>query len=57
MEQIKTKKRFIELTKEEQEKELKRREEEKKRRIEELDAPELTQEEKELLIDIKMAIF
>ena len=56
MEQIRTKKRFIELTEEEQERELKRKEEEKERRIGELSAPELTQEEKELQIDIKMSL-
>ena len=56
MEKVKTKKRLTEMTRDEKEREFQKLEEEKQRRLQELDAPELTQEEKELLIDIKLGL-
>ena len=53
MEQIKTKRK---ITKEEFEKMMKEIARERARRIAELEAPELTQEEKEILIGIKMGL-
>lgn len=56
METVKIKKRLTEMTKEEKEKEFQKMEEEEKRRVEKLYAPELTQEEKEILVGIKMSL-
>lgn len=53
---VKTKKRLTEMTRQEKEKEFEKMEEEERKRIAQMDIPELTQEEKEVLIGIKMGL-